>query len=39
MKTRPCVFAMARHADKAFWFSKAAPQFVTSSYYCDEYPQ
>jgi predicted AlkP superfamily pyrophosphatase or phosphodiesterase len=31
--------SMAGHAGKAFWFSKAANQFVTSSYYYDEYPQ
>ncbi len=31
--------SMAGHAGKAFWFSKAAQQFVTSSYYYDEYPQ
>jgi predicted AlkP superfamily pyrophosphatase or phosphodiesterase len=31
--------AMAGHTGKAFWFSKATNQFVTSSYYYDEYPQ
>jgi len=31
--------SMAGHAGKAFWFSKAALQFVTSSYYYDAYPQ
>jgi predicted AlkP superfamily pyrophosphatase or phosphodiesterase len=30
---------MAGHTGKAFWFSKATNQFVTSSYYYDEYPQ
>ncbi len=30
--------AMAGHTGKAFWFSKAASQFVTSTYYYDEYP-
>jgi predicted AlkP superfamily pyrophosphatase or phosphodiesterase len=30
--------AMAGHAGKAFWFSKKAGEFVTSSYYFDEYP-
>jgi len=30
--------AMAGHAGKAFWFSKSAGQFVTSSYYYDAYP-
>ncbi len=29
---------MAGHAGKAFWFSKAKGQFVTSSYYYDQYP-
>lgn len=29
---------MAGHAGKAFWFSKAKGQFVTSSYYYDNYP-
>ena len=31
--------SMAGHTGKAFWFSKPANQFVTSSYYYDEYPQ
>jgi predicted AlkP superfamily pyrophosphatase or phosphodiesterase len=31
--------SMAGHAGKAFWFSKTTNQFVTSSYYFDEYPQ
>jgi len=31
--------SMAGHAGKAFWFSKATNQFVTSNYYYDEYPQ
>ncbi len=26
------------HAGKAFWYSKSSGQFVTSSYYYDEYP-
>ena len=30
--------SMAGHAGKAFWFSKARGQFVTSTYYYDEYP-
>jgi len=30
--------SMAGHAGKAFWFSKAGGEFVTSSYYYDEYP-
>ena len=29
---------MAGHVGKAFWFSKSAGQFVTSSYYYDAYP-
>jgi len=29
---------MAGHAGKAFWFSKATGEFITSSYYFDEYP-
>ena len=29
---------MAGHAGKAFWFSKANGQFVTSSYYFERYP-
>ena len=31
--------AMAGHAGKAFWFSKAAGEFVTSNYYYERYPQ
>jgi predicted AlkP superfamily pyrophosphatase or phosphodiesterase len=31
--------SMAGHAGKAFWFSKASGEFVTSSYYYDKYPQ
>lgn len=27
------------HVGKAFWYSKSAGQFVTSTYYYDEYPQ
>ena len=30
---------MAGHAGKAFWFSKAKGEFVTSTYYYDEYPR
>ncbi len=30
---------MAGHAGKAFWFSKASGQFVTSSYYYQDYPE
>lgn len=30
--------AMAGHAGKAFWFSKATGEFVTSNYYYDRYP-
>ena len=30
--------SMAGHAGKAFWFSKATGEFVTSSYYYDRYP-
>jgi predicted AlkP superfamily pyrophosphatase or phosphodiesterase len=30
--------SMAGHAGKAFWFSKASGEFVTSNYYYDEYP-
>jgi len=29
---------LAGHGGKAFWFSKSSGQFVTSSYYYDEYP-
>jgi predicted AlkP superfamily pyrophosphatase or phosphodiesterase len=31
--------SMAGHAGKAFWFSKAVGEFVTSNYYYDQYPQ
>jgi predicted AlkP superfamily pyrophosphatase or phosphodiesterase len=31
--------SMAGHAGKAFWFSKASGEFVTSNYYYDEYPE
>ncbi len=31
--------SMAGHAGKAFWFSKAKGQFVTSSYYYESYPE
>jgi predicted AlkP superfamily pyrophosphatase or phosphodiesterase len=30
--------SMAGHAGTAYWFSKATGEFVTSSYYLDEYP-
>jgi len=30
--------SLAGHAGKAFWFSKASGEFVTSSYYYDAYP-
>ena len=30
---------MAGHAGKAFWFSKANGEFVTSTYYYDAYPE
>ena len=30
--------SMAGHAGKAFWFSKAKGEFVTSSFYYDKYP-
>jgi type I phosphodiesterase/nucleotide pyrophosphatase len=30
---------MAGHAGKAFWFSKAKGEFVTSTYYYDAYPR
>jgi len=30
--------SMAGHAGKAFWFSKASAEFVTSSFYYDRYP-
>jgi predicted AlkP superfamily pyrophosphatase or phosphodiesterase len=31
--------SMAGHAGKAFWFSKAGGEFVTSRYYYDAYPE
>jgi predicted AlkP superfamily pyrophosphatase or phosphodiesterase len=31
--------SMAGHAGKAFWFSKASGEFVTSDYYYDRYPK
>jgi predicted AlkP superfamily pyrophosphatase or phosphodiesterase len=31
--------SMAGHAGKAFWFSKASGEFVTSNYYYDKYPE
>ena len=31
--------SLAGHAGKAFWFSKKAGEFVTSSYYYDRYPE
>ena len=31
--------SLAGHAGKAFWFSKAGGEFVTSSYYYDAYPE
>ena len=30
--------SMAGHAGKAFWFSKKSTEFITSSYYYDQYP-
>ncbi|MCK5815181.1 MAG: alkaline phosphatase family protein, partial [Flavobacteriaceae bacterium] len=30
---------LAGHTGKAFWFSKANGEFITSSYYYDEYPK
>ena len=30
--------SLAGHAGKAFWFSKATGEFVTSNYYYDKYP-
>ncbi|MGW8267676.1 MAG: alkaline phosphatase family protein, partial [Longimicrobiales bacterium] len=30
--------SMAGHSGKAFWFSKQSGEFVTSTYYYDEYP-
>ena len=31
--------SLAGHAGKAFWFSKSSGEFVTSSYYYEQYPQ
>jgi predicted AlkP superfamily pyrophosphatase or phosphodiesterase len=31
--------SLAGHAGKAFWFSKASGEFVTSNYYYDAYPK
>ncbi len=31
--------AMAGHSGTAYWFSKATGEFVTSTYYLDEYPE
>lgn len=31
--------SLAGHTGKAFWFSKAQSEFVTSDYYYDEYPE
>jgi len=31
--------SLAGHAGKAFWFSKANGEFVTTSYYYDDYPE
>ncbi|MCD9548076.1 alkaline phosphatase family protein [Photobacterium carnosum] len=31
--------SLGGHLGKAFWFSKAQSEFVTSNYYYDEYPQ
>lgn len=31
--------SMAGHTGKAFWFSKAGQEFVTSNYYYEKYPQ
>ena len=31
--------SLAGHAGKAFWFSKASGEFVTSTYYYETYPQ
>jgi hypothetical protein len=31
--------SMAGHAGKAFWFSKATGEFVTSRFYYDQYPE
>jgi len=30
--------SLAGHAGKAFWFSKASGEFITSNYYYDQYP-
>ena len=38
VKDRAAV-VMAGHAGKAFWFSKSAGQFVTSTYYYEAYPE
>ena len=38
VKDRSAV-AMAGHAGKAFWFSKASGEFVTSNYYYEQYPE
>ncbi len=31
--------SMAGHAGKAYWFSKASGEFVTSTYYLEKYPE
>ena len=31
--------SLAGHAGKAFWFSKASGEFVTSNYYYEQYPE
>jgi len=31
--------SLAGHAGKAFWFSKASGEFVTSTYYYEQYPE
>ena len=31
--------SMAGHAGKAYWFSKASGEFVTSTYYLEQYPE
>jgi predicted AlkP superfamily pyrophosphatase or phosphodiesterase len=31
--------SLAGHAGRAFWFSKASGEFVTSTYYYDQYPE
>jgi len=31
--------SLAGHAGKAFWFSKSSGEFVTSTYYYEQYPQ